>query len=71
MLTTIKGLILFLLVEWIKYKKNIKFPLVRQEVGHNAKKQRHQVRSKSALRTMSIQNNKPQYMRVLMQTLIL
>lgn len=39
------GLITFHFIEWIKYKKNKSIsPLVRQEVGHNAKKQRHDVR---------------------------
>lgn len=48
MINTILGIIIFHVHEWINREKIITYPLVRQEVGHNAWKSWWKVRLKLA-----------------------
>jgi hypothetical protein len=55
MLFTYIGIITFMLIEWIKYKRdNPRKALNQQEVSYNALRQRHDVRSMSALEIMLV-----------------
>jgi hypothetical protein len=45
MLITYYGIVIFHLIEWIKYIKKVAHVLISNEVGYNAMKQRHDVRS--------------------------